>query len=249
MIKIKPIFSTFVKYDVYNPDGSLWLPKNSKVYHSSIFETKKFKNFLLVTPNPVHLIISGIDFLISEIQKEITLINQNNKIIVFSKLLDGRKNFTVQELIELDKEAKVIRKLDEDRLYKYLFLSMNCIISMISAIEAFVNQEIPVDFFLYKKKNKKVFKKEDIEKELTLKEKIKILAKILNKKEYHKFNFWYDFLEIKEIRDDLIHLKTKGSISVERYNGIFSKIFDLDFLKYRNSIVSMINYFKEKYIE
>jgi hypothetical protein len=56
-------------------------------------------------------------------------------------------------------------------------------------------------------------------------------------------------LEIKKIRDNLIHLKTKGSISVDRYNGIFSKIFDLDFLKYRNSIVSMINYFKEKYIE
>jgi len=249
VIKVKPLFSTLLKNDVYNPNGSLWLPKNSKVYHTSIFKTKRFEKFLLITPNPVHLIISGVDFLISEIQKEITLINQNNKIHVFSKLLDGIKNFTAQELMEIDKEAEVIRKLDEDRLYKYLFLSMNCIISMISAIEAFVNQEIPVNFFLYKKKNKKVLKKEDIEKELTLKEKIEILAKILNKKEYHKFNFWFDFLEIKKIRDNLIHLKTKGSISVDRYNGIFSKIFDLDFLKYRNSIVSMINYFKEKYIE
>jgi|GEM_PF-2222990 len=251
-MKIKPIFTTTVAKDVYNKDGSFWLPKGSGMAYSSSFSTKKFGDFSIIAPNPVHLFIANVDYLINEIIKVSIDINKNNEIVVFSKLVDGVTEYTTDDLLRLDPEAKKIRKLEEEKLYKYLFLVVSCLVSMIATVEAFVNQELPKDHSLTKTdKNgkKKSFTKEEIEVRIRLEEKIQELANVLAKKGYKQQLFWNNFKAVKKLRDKIVHLKTHGSDMVNRNDKLFGELFDLDLVKSREAIVSLLNYFIPMYIE
>lgn len=251
-MKIKPIFTTAVAKDTYNADGSLWMPKGSKVAYCSSFKTKKFGNFSLVAPNPVHLFIANVDYLTGEIKKEADVINRIDKIIVFSKLVNGVNKYTTEELLKLDPNATQIRKLDEDKLYKYLYLAVSCLVSMVAAIEAFVNQELPKDYELTKNDKNgqpKLLKKQEVEAGMRLEEKIELLGKVLDKNAYKQEQFWQDFKQVKKLRDNIVHLKTKGSDLVNRHDALFNELFELDFVKSRDSIVSLLNHFIPGYIE
>ena len=195
-MKIKPIFITTIAKDTYNVDGSLWLKKGTKISFSSKFDTSKFGKFTLLAPNPVHLFMENVDYLIKEIEKTTSEINKNNKIIVFSKLVDGVKKYTTDELIKLDPAATQIRSLDESLLYKYLFLSASCLVSMISAIEAWLNQEIPNDY-KYTKTDKngkiRVLTKKEVEVVIRLEEKIELVSKNLGKSSYKQKNYFVSY--------------------------------------------------------
>lgn len=249
---IKPIFTTEVTKDVFNVDGSLWIAKGSRVAFTSSFKTKIFGNFSLVAPNPVHLLLANFDFLIIEVGKEAARANESNKIIVFSKLVDGVHRHTTDELLKLDPKATQIRKLDENRLYNFLHLSFSCLVSLIAAVEAFVNQELPSSYEIstINKKGMNIkLTKSDIEIGKRLEEKIELLGELLNKREYKKQSFWQKFKEIKKLRDNLVHIKTKGSDKVDRNDYLFAALFDLDLTEARNTVVSLTNYFIDNYIE
>lgn len=252
MIKIKPIFLTTIVKDALNADGSVWKPKGSMVAFSSSFKTKKFGDFALLTPNPVHLLFSNVDYLIDGISKIEKIINSSNKIIVFSELVNGVNKFTTDELLKLDPKATQIRKLDEEGLYRYLYLGASCLISLIASVEAFVNQEIPYDFKLTatnKKGGTEIFTKVDIEFRKRLEEKLEILAKILGKKDLKQQPFWNEFKLIKKLRDGFVHIKTKGSQKVDRNDELFFSILELDFIKAKKTIIGLVNYFINNYIE
>jgi hypothetical protein len=251
-MNIRPIFTTTVAKDVYNVDGSLWLPKGSRVSFTSSFKTRNFGNFSLVTPNPVHLLVANLDYLIIEIGKEAATVNQSNKIIVYSKLVDGVKKYSTEDLLKLDPKATQMRKLDENRLYNILHLSASCLVSLIAAVEAFVNQELPQNYETFEKgKDGKIkkLKKTDIEAGKRLEEKIKLLSNVLNKKNYKQEQFWRKFKEIKRLRDSLVHIKTKGSNLVNRNDKLFKEIFDFDLSEARQTTVSLLNYFIPNYID
>lgn len=252
MIKIKPIFTTTVVKDVLNADGTLWMPKGSVVAFSSNFKTKKFGDFALLAPNPVHLLFSNVDYLIDEISKIEKIINSSNKITVFSKLVNGVNKFTTDDLLKLDPNATQIRKLDEEGLYRYLYLGASCLISLIVSVEAFVNQEIPYDFKLTvtnKKGQAETLTKGDIEFRKRLEEKLEILADILGKKDFKQQLFWNEFKSIKKLRDGFVHIKTKGSQKVDRNDELFFSILELDFIKAKKTIINLVNFFINNYIE
>lgn len=251
-MKIKPIFTTTVTKDTYNADGSLWLEKGAKVAFSSSFTTNKFGEFSLLAPNPVHLFIGNVDYLIGEIKKVTEEINKGNKILVFSKLVNGVNKYTTDELLKLDPTAKQIRKLDEDLLYKYLFFAVSCLVSMVAAIEAWISQELPDDYKHTRvDKNGKVkeLTKQEIEAVMRLEEKLEIVAKNSDKTDFKQKQFWQRFKKVKKLRDDIVHLKTKGSSLVNRNDTLFKDIFELNFNESRTAVTSLINYFIPNYIE
>lgn len=251
MIKVKPQITTTVAEDVFNPNGSLWIPKGSFVSHASHFKTKKFGDFTLVTPNPITVFLAGAEYLINKIGEISNKIDQDKRIIVFSKLNDGTNKFTTDELIKLDPESKTIRKLDSDDLFTYLELSTSYLILLINAVESFINQELPNN--LQQKVNKdgkeKILHKSDIELQFGLNDKIELLGKHLNMKNYKQESFWVYFRKVKKLRDNLVHLKTKGSVEVDKHTVLFTELFDLDIAKAKSCIVDMINYFIPNYIE
>lgn len=245
---IKPIHITKVAEDVYNRDGSLWIPKGSNLSYCSVFETKKFGKFSLTAPNPVHLILSTLDKIIDEMKKEEFLINKSNKIRVFSKLNDGVNKYNTDELLRLDPDATQERVLESERLYKYLGLAFNCLTAMVSSLEAFVNQELPNDAeFKHERKNK-IFKKKKIETELSLKAKINLLGLLLERQEYVDESFWPRIEIIIKLRNDIVHLKTKGSEIVSRNDALFKDVLEFDFLEMKNAVSLLLNYFIKDYV-
>lgn len=251
-MKIKPIFTTTVTKDTHNADGSLWIPKGSSLSICSSFKSKKFGEFSLTTPNPVHLFLASADSFIKEIKIKENQINDIDKILVFSKFNDGVHKYTTGELLKLDPEATKIRNLGSDILYEYLYLGFGCLVSLLSSLEAFVNQEIPLDYqTIIKDKNGKEreINKSDIEKMLRLEEKLDILANSKSIKGYKQTEDWKDFKYTKELRDSLVHLKTNGSNMVNRNDEVIGKVFDFDFIKHRNSIINLINTFISGYVD
>lgn len=251
-MKIKPIFTTTVAKDTYNADGSLWMPKGSIVAFCSCFDTKKLGKFSVIAPNPVHLFIANVDQLIEQIKEETRQINLCDKIIVFSKLVNGVNKYTTEELLKLDPNATQQRKLDEEKLYKLLTLSASCLVSLITSVEAFVNQELPKDL-QYTKTNKdgssKTLDKSEIEISIRLEDKIALLAKALGVSGYKQQHFWQQFKKIKSLRDNLVHIKTKGSEMVNRNDALYLDLFELEYSEARNSIVALMNYFIKDYIQ
>ncbi len=112
-----------------------------------------------------------VDYTIDEIEKEEKIINKTDKIIVFSKLVNGVDKYTADELIKLDPSAVEERKLSESNLYKYLCLKISCIVSLVSSVEVFVNEKLPTNY-KYKELDKsgtmKFFGKKKIERNKSL---------------------------------------------------------------------------------
>lgn len=251
-MRIKPIFTTTIVKDTHNADGSVWMPKGSIVAYCSSFNTKKLGKFSVIAPNPVHLFIANADHLIEQINEETKQINLCDKIIVFSKLVNGVNKYTTEELLKLDPNATQQRKLEEEKLYKFLTLSVSCLVSLITSVEAFVNQELPKDY-QYTKTSKdgssKTLNKSEIEISMRLEDKITLLAKALGISGYKQQHFWQQFKKIKTLRDNLVHIKTKGSEMVNRNDTLYLDLFELDYSEARNSIVAFMNYFIKDYIQ
>lgn len=251
-MNVKPEIATTIAKDVYNRDGTLWLKKGSNIALCSSFDTKKFGKFDIITPNPVHLFMDNVNYLINEMEKLEKTINQSNKIIVFSKLVDGVNKYSTDELLKLDPEAKSVRKLDNNSLYKYFNLSLNCLMSLVLTVEAFVNKELPTKHTTMKTDksgNSKILDKEGIEVGFRLDEKIEELGKALGISGYKEEKFWQEFKKVKRLRDDLVHLKTKGSEQGNRNDALFAEIFETNFKKSRSSFIDLINFFIKDYIQ
>jgi hypothetical protein len=250
VIRVEPLIKTTVVKDVFNKDGSLWIPKGSYISHATTFETKKFGKFSLVTPNPVTVFLAGAEYLIKKIGEISDKINIDSRIVTFSELNDGTNKFTTEELVKLDPKARTERKLDMDDLFTYLELTSSYLILLMNSVEAFVNQELPNNIKTTVTRNgvEKVLSKNEIELQLRLEDKIILLANNLKKSGYKQKVFWADFRKIKKLRDNLVHLKTKGSIDVGRHTTLFTDLFDLDISKSKTCIVDFMNYFIPNYI-
>jgi len=94
----------------------------------------------------------------------------------------------------------------EKRMQSYIFAC--------SAIEHFANMSIPADYE-YLKTNKagegfKVYKKVDIERYISLDKKLSIILPLIYKIEsFVSEPLWQEYLQLKNVRDSLIHFKSK----------------------------------------
>jgi len=98
-------------------------------------------------------------------------------------------------------------------LFDYFEVAMFEIICSFSAIEAAVNEAIP-DGFVYSRPTKSgqapmMLKRDEIERKLSLDDKLKrVLPQALNKANPASGKFWPPYLDLQDLRDRLIHLKS-----------------------------------------
>ena len=101
---------------------------------------------------------------------------------------------------------------DSQLLYNYIQSVQVAIIFSFSALETFINISIP-DEYLYKRENKKsteIFNKEQIERHIPWKEKLKhIVTNIYRINDIDRQPFWNHVNELIQVRNELVHIKSK----------------------------------------
>ena len=109
--------------------------------------------------------------------------------------------------------------------YDYFEKITVSIIFAYSSIETLANIFIPFDFKIKKKEKSgvvKIWNKEAIERTYTLRDKLKVvLTNVLKTSEPEKEKWWVLFIELEEIRNELIHVKP--SKSEERFSKLLTK--------------------------
>lgn len=104
-------------------------------------------------------------------------------------------------------------KLPDDESFTFFERMMGSVVFACTALEAFVNEQIP-DSFAYvdtsDKRFTKTFDKEQIERQLSLDAKIgEVLPDVLRIKSIKGGTLWGAFIRLRELRDRIIHMKTK----------------------------------------
>jgi len=131
--------------------------------------------------------------------------------------------------------AKTAKGVDPSRLvYDYLEAIMSAILFAFTAIEAFANEEIP-DNYQYPSKRRSgifvVFKKPSIERHVDLDEKLgTILPAVKNLPSPKGTKAWHEYVELKRIRNRLVHMKSSDRTTSKHGNlypdSIWSRLLD-----------------------
>lgn len=188
---------------------------------STKVELKNNKSYFLPEPNPVHLFFTN----------------------------------AVQHFENAKQLKQELDKIEHTN-YHQLFLSFNIffnevttgVIMLYTSVEAFINQHIPEKYAF--DIDGKIFLKKDIEW-MDIKEKIKdylpivfggLKFQISNDKQYQKI------LKIREIRNNLIHLKTELSINKTFYEALFTELIEAKTDDFVEAVFVFMNTFRPGYL-
>mgnify|MGYP001441086315 CR=1 FL=1 len=239
-MKINPIFRTTLDRDLpAGPQGQPAHKKGESVASASLIKTNKLGHFLMVTPNPIFFYLNFSEHLIEEFKNELLLINNSKKEWHMYKPTDTTP-------------AEKFRNLDGDLLYSCIQKAIAIPIFLFTAIEAFVNQAIP-EGYTYRTTNKKgfviEFNKAEIERNLGTEEKLGIIMNEIHGKKLKQDSLWNYFMELKEMRNNLIHLKTRGKHMVVAYDSIYAELIDLDFDTFFKKTKEIMEFFIPDYFK
>lgn len=260
LIKNSPIY--FLKYspEVTYPDGKPVEHKNlenksvlkdeivaivqkddgDKITFTS--RTVKYldKIFIAPLPNPVHILLnSGIE-------------NYNHSI----KTLELLKHDC-----QLDNEANGIHILNigidntNKNFNDLVKFKMMSVISLVTSLEAFLNQLIPNDFVYEQIKNeriKKLNKKKIESPQVTFKEKLTdLINQFLEQENFSNNNKNTIGLitELYNLRREVIHLKTNSENEMGLYFKSIGKLLDIDLEKVIIATIEYMNLLKPNYVE
>jgi len=166
-----------------------------------------------------------------------------------------------QQTIALIKKvrSRLLTKLDVDavitepainEIYSYYGQVSSFVIFLFTAIESFVNQNIPDDYIYKDESNRKteLYNKKQIQEYLDFNTKLKkVLTDVSGKNFFSKQTpINQHITNLKEFRDSIIH--TKQEVNPFRYEEIMKKSFTF---KYENTLVAVakfMNHYKEGYI-
>lgn len=186
----------------------------------SSFETSDFK-MIFLTPNNISILLYVYR---NELKKyKLTLVNHVLK-------NDLGENYKDKD--KLTYNSKMIYEM-----IQYAELS---VIFGYTALEAFANYCIPIDYVYEIENSKGIIEKYDvyaIERWMTLSEKIKnVLCEVFEDSDILKTKYWSDFKHLEQIRNSIIHSKQ------EEYD-FYHIFFDKKTISYLESIDSIIEYF------
>lgn len=133
--------------------------------------------------------------------------------------------------------------------YNFFQLSSDYIINLFTSIEAFNNSLIPDDFSI--KIKRKNYDKERTQRSMDFLNKIKkAIPQIINKSfiidnpKKHEF-----LLEIKHLRDNVVHTKNMQSRFPASYRELYKSYLNFDFKKSYEVTKDYFNFYKENWIE
>ncbi|MFP6844708.1 MAG: hypothetical protein VB958_05770 [Thalassolituus sp.] len=177
----------FVSEDTRLSTGQIAL-KGSQVTRLSIAKVNRKKSIRILLPNSTALFLSASRRAWIEAQ-------------------EIRKGSRIDRSIK--KEVTFTTTQDS---FDYLERVMESVIMAHSAIESFANENIPVDFVYHKHRRSdsvlEAMSSKDIERHLSLSEKLSlVLPECLSVDSPKGSKCWQGFVELKSVRDSLIHMK------------------------------------------
>lgn len=131
-------------------------------------------------------------------------------------------------------------------IYSFIEHAQKAIIFSFTALETFINLSIPSDFIWKKPTARKteVYNKEQIERYITWREKINlVVTDIYQMPQIKQMGFWSDLIELLDIRNSLIHIKSSDDTRV------LTEILNKDIFKICFSSQEYINYISEHMVE
>ena len=185
------------------------------------FKTKEGNVFQFPEPNPIHLYFQ----------------NACNR---FKSGTDILKELTSIDSIDTSSQF--------NKFSEYFFEVTTGIIFLVTTVEAYINQKIPEDINF--KLDDSELNKKDIEWK-DIKTKIKNILPKIHNKEFHKVNEkeYSQILELQNIRDNLIHLKTDYKENKTYYENIIKTLLDFNPVKYVDAVILFLNFFHPNFIE
>jgi hypothetical protein len=202
----------------------------SAIFHVTAFDTypcnvlRYKKNFLIFPePNPVafyYSLVNGSTVTLQYVHKDLVTYYKN-------------------------KESPDPRVRSEIVLFSYIFKHASTgIIFAFSAIEALLNQLIPDNYSAVRKG--KNITKERIQYYYAFEEKLlKLIPSITGKDYFKKYPKRKNiFLNLKSLRNDLIHLKNNSKTDRTYYTNIYQEMLDADIGKIQRSIKHLINFYQ-----
>lgn len=216
------------------------LDSGRKITFSSRTVTYQEKVFIAPLPNPVHLLINiGIESYnnsvsILEILKEDCQLNENDKGVYILNLYYDNTNANFNNLIK----------------YK-----ITAVISLITSLEAFLNQVIPNHFVYngFRRGKSQKFNKKQIESaSISFKEKLTdVMQQLIEKphfsKQHHKvINL---ILQLYAVRRELIHMKTNSEDWMGLYYKVTGSVIDIDLEKAILAIRKYMNLIEPNFLK
>lgn len=169
----------------------------------------------------------------------------NDSIRNIKKLKDRIKKIPSEQKEEdRDLGEKIIGHTLE--VYEFIEQAQKSIIFSFTALETFINLSIPKDFVWEKTttRKKEIYNKEQIERYISWKEKINLVVNDIYKlPEIKQTRFWSSLMELLEIRNRLIHIKSSDDTEV------LSDILNKDIVRICFSSQEYINYISENVTE
>ena len=146
-------------------------------------------------------------------------------------------------------------KVTEDSLqlfYGFFGLSSNFVTQLMTALEAFVNQKIPLDHKYQKdegNKFTKTYNKDQIQRWVSLDDKISDILNVVDNKSFAKHypNRQIHIDNLKDLRDNIVH--TKSGIAFENYTELFKKALNFKYNEAIEAVRDFINYYDLNLIE
>lgn len=191
--------------------------------HIVVNEDNIFKYFVFET-NWV-LVFDGLE----------TMMAQPNDVSIYSNIaeknLQGAETFYKDIILPRHKNyhGSFPSEAEQKEYFDYFELIIQAIIFSYTALEAFANICIPINYKYTVDKNdvKTIYGKQAIERNFSLRDKFKIiLPQILDIQDVTISKWWSKFIELETLRDEIIH--SKPSKSENRYSSLLEKrIFKL----------------------
>ena len=223
-MKIRPYFKTTLATPF---QGKFLHQVGATVVMNTDVHTKSIGDFMIMLPDPVSLNLNNAQGFINKCEKIKERINKAKGIQVFSKTLneDSIRGLDINAIKKLDPEAGVFRTLDNEKVFEYVQSSMGVVVSLITAVESFVNLIIPYNYTherINKKGESEVLTKEQVVRKFSIEDKLDIVAKIKSKTDLKQQKFWVSFKTAKDLRDDVIHFKKMDNNIKEMWSPIIA---------------------------
>jgi hypothetical protein len=236
-MKIKALFTTTLAEDMpAGPyPGQHFHPKGSEVSYANTVNSEKIGDCSFMAPDPVFFYLNLAEEGLEKICKLFPELDKNSRMLLF----------------KTDKGLDKVKALKEDLVHEYLQNTIQFIIMLFSAVEAFVNQNTPVtDSYSVRLEDGKVrtYKtKEEFERCVPTKRKLVFLFECKSLGNPNRQPFWPFFEHLNGLRNDIIHLKTKGKSTFHCYQDIYKDLFDTNFEEMFGSIKTVFTFFNKDF--
>lgn len=250
-IEIKPLYETTLTSPV---QLGKFHKKGARVVINQGVNTKSFGKTMFVAPSPTLLSLNEACRLADEATRLKNELKDTSKIQIMTASTDPAWT-AEQELIQ-NPNAERIVILETDTVYSFLQIAMSFHFAIISAVEVFCTQHIPSDYQMRRDhkpkgaiqktlaivgiKRTEKLSKADIERNLSIIEKLELLAKIKGVEDMKQSTEWRSFRNTKKTRDSVVHQKN-GGVAIAGYAPLYGNLIDIDFQKSTREVVALLN--------